>query len=89
VTAKRARTYDGLALLTDQLVNRADAEVAQGVADTRDAYARSQIVVVTFAGASLLFALVLALVIALSILGGLMAARTGRPGGWIDTRTSR
>jgi len=27
--------------------------------------------------------------IALSILGGLMAARTGRPGGWIDTRTSR
>jgi molybdopterin adenylyltransferase len=25
--------------------------------------------------------------IALSILGGLMAARTGRPGGWIDTRT--
>jgi molybdopterin adenylyltransferase len=27
--------------------------------------------------------------IALSILGGLMAARTGRPGGWIDNRTSR
>ena len=27
--------------------------------------------------------------IALSILGGLMAARTGRPGGWIDRRTSR
>jgi molybdopterin adenylyltransferase len=27
--------------------------------------------------------------IALSILGGLLAARTGRPGGWIDTRTSR
>ncbi len=27
--------------------------------------------------------------IALSILGGLIAARTGRPGGWIDTRTSR
>ena len=27
--------------------------------------------------------------IALSILGGLMAARTGRRGGWIDTRTSR
>lgn len=64
---------DGLALLTDQLVNRADAEVAQGVADTRDAYARSQIVVVAFAGASLLFALVLALVIALSILGPLRA----------------
>ena len=64
---------DGLALLTDQLVNRADAEVVQGVADTRDAYARSQIVVVAFAGASLLFALVLALVIALSILGPLRA----------------
>src|SRR5258708_7645115 len=27
--------------------------------------------------------------IALSILGGLMAARTGRPGGWIDKRASR
>jgi len=27
--------------------------------------------------------------IALSILGGLIAARTGRPGGWIDSRTSR
>ena len=27
--------------------------------------------------------------IALSILGGLLAARTGRPGGWIDTRTAR
>jgi molybdenum cofactor synthesis domain-containing protein len=27
--------------------------------------------------------------IALSILGGLLAARTGRPGGWIDNRTSR
>src|SRR5439155_23876215 len=64
---------DGLALLTDQLVNRADAEVVQGVADTRDAYARSQIVVVAFAGAGLLFALVLALVIALSILGPLRA----------------
>ena len=25
--------------------------------------------------------------IALSVLGGLLAARTGRPGGWIDTRT--
>lgn len=27
--------------------------------------------------------------IALSILGGLLAARTGRPGGWIDNRTNR
>ena len=60
-------------MLTDQLVNRADAEVAQGVADTRHAYARSQIVVVAFAGTSLLLALLLALVIALSILGPLRA----------------
>lgn len=64
---------DQLARLNEELVNRAEAEVAQSVGDTRDAYARSQIVVVAFAGASLLLALVLGLAIALSILGPLRA----------------
>ena len=66
--------------LTNELVNRADAEVAQGVVDTRDAYTRSQIVVVAFAGISLVLALVLGLAIALSIIGPLRAigARVGR-----------
>lgn len=62
-----------LAILTNQLVNRADSEVAQGVSDTRDAYVRSQIVVLAFAGASLVFALLLGLAIALSIIGPLRA----------------
>jgi signal transduction histidine kinase len=64
---------DRLERLTAELVNRADAEVAQSVAGTRDAYARSQIVVLAFAGTSLLFALVLGFGIALSIIGPLRA----------------
>src|SRR5207253_2453309 len=59
--------------LTNELVNRADAEVAQGVGDTRDAYFRSQLIVLGFAGASLVFALLLGLAIALSIIGPLRA----------------
>jgi len=64
---------DRLALLTDDLVNLAKAEVAQSVGDTRDAYARSQFIVLGFAGASLLLALLFGLAIALSILGPLRA----------------
>lgn len=64
---------DRLARLTDVLVNRAEAEVVQSVGDTRDAYARSQFIVLAFAGASLVLALVLGLVIALSIIGPLRA----------------
>lgn len=64
---------DRLAILTNQLVNRAESEVAQGVSDTRDAYVRSQIVVVAFAAASLVLALLLGLAIALSIIGPLRA----------------
>jgi signal transduction histidine kinase len=71
---------DQLVLLTDDLVNRAEAEVSQSVGDTQDAYVRSQIVVVAFAGASLVLALVLGLAIALSIIGPLrvIGARVGR-----------
>jgi signal transduction histidine kinase len=64
---------DRLERLTNELVDRADAEVAQGVSDTRDAYARSQIVVVAFGGISLLLALLLGVAIALSIIGPLRA----------------
>jgi signal transduction histidine kinase len=77
--AQRAQTTevtplaDRLGRLTDELVNRAEAEVAQSVNDTRDAYVGSQLVVLAFAGASLLFALVLGLAIALSIIGPLRA----------------
>lgn len=59
--------------LTDELINRAGADVAQGVGDTRDAYVRSQAVVVGFAGLSLVLAMVLGLAIALSIIGPLRA----------------
>ncbi len=77
--AQRAQTIevtplaDQLARLTDDLINRADAEVAQSVSDTRGAFARSQVVVIAFAGASLALALLLGLAIALSIIGPLRA----------------
>ena len=61
-------TADRLDRLTDQLVNRAESEVAQGVQDSKDAYANSQIVVLAFAGTSLILALALGLGIALSII---------------------
>lgn len=59
--------------LTNALVNRAEDEVAQGVVDSRDAYVRSQAIVIAFAGASLVIALLLGLAIALSIIGPLRA----------------
>jgi signal transduction histidine kinase len=84
--AKRAQTTEvipaaeRLDRLTNELVNRADAEVAQSVSDTRDAYLRSQFVVLGFAGASLVLAVLLGIAIALSIIGPLRAigARVGR-----------
>jgi len=57
--------------LTDELVNRAAADVAQSAADTEDEYGRSQLIVLAFAGTSLVLALVLGLVVALSIIGPL------------------
>jgi signal transduction histidine kinase len=71
---------DRLDVLTAELVNRAAAEVAQGVADTQDAYVRSQVIVLAFAGTSLVLALVLGLVAALSIIGPLrlISARVER-----------
>jgi signal transduction histidine kinase len=77
--AQRAQTSEVIPLaeqlerLTDELINRAGANVAQGVSDTRDAYARSQAVVVGFAGVSLALAMLLGLAIALSIIGPLRA----------------
>ena len=77
--AQRARTSDVIPLaerlerLTDELINRAGADVAQSVGDTRDAYARSQAVVIGFAGVSLVLAMLLGLAIALSIIGPLRA----------------
>ena len=77
--ALRAQTSEVVPLaerlerLTDELINRAGADVAQGVVETRDAYVRSQAIVVAFAGASLVLALLLGLAIALSIIGPLRA----------------
>jgi signal transduction histidine kinase len=77
--AQLAQTNDVIPLaerlerLTDELINRAGADVAEGVGDTRDAYARSQAIVVGFAGASLVLAVLLGLAVALSIIGPLRA----------------
>lgn len=79
LAAQRAQTSEVIPLaerlerLTDELINRAGADVAQGVGDTRDAYARSQAVVVGFAGVSFVLAMLLGLAIALSIIGPLRA----------------
>src|SRR5206468_1760908 len=66
--------------LTGELVDRAEAEVAQSVSDTRDAYERSQLIVLAFAGTSLILALLLGLAVALSIIGPirLIGARVER-----------
>ena len=71
---------DRLVRLTDELGNRAEAEIAQSLTDTHEAYVRSQIVVLMFAGASLVLAAILGLALALSIIRPLRAigARVGR-----------
>ena len=71
---------DRLQRLTGELVDRAEAEVAQSVSDTRDAYERSQLIVLAFAGTSLILALLLGLAVALSIIGPirLIGARVER-----------
>ena len=87
--AQRAKAADvdptaaRLERLTDELVNRAEAEVAQGVQDSRDAYAQSQIVMLAFAATSLLLALALGIALALSIIRPLRAigSRVGRIAG--------
>ena len=68
-----ARLAERLEVLTDELVNRAQAEVAQSLVDAREAYVRSQVVVIMFAGASLVLAAVLGLALALSIIRPLSA----------------
>lgn len=75
-----ARLADRLQVLTEELGNRAEAEVAQSLVDARDAYVRSQVVVIMFAGASLVLAAVLGLALALSIIRPLRAigAQVGR-----------
>jgi signal transduction histidine kinase len=64
---------DRLEIYTNELVNRADANVLQSVSDTQDAYERSQLIVLVFAGVSLVLALLLGLVVALSIIGPIQA----------------
>ena len=59
---------DRLERLTNELVDRAQAEVAQSIEDSRDASARSQLVVLAFAGTSLMLALVLGLALGFSII---------------------
>ncbi|HAL25220.1 MAG TPA: hypothetical protein DCP25_00565 [Chloroflexi bacterium] len=64
---------DRLERLTNELVDRALAEVAQSIDDSRQAYARSQAIVLAFAGISLVFGLVLGLALGFSIIRPLRA----------------
>ena len=59
---------DRLERLTNELVDRAQAEVAQSIEDSRQAYAWSQAIVLAFAGISLILALVLGLALGFSII---------------------
>jgi signal transduction histidine kinase len=64
---------DQLDRLTNELVDRALAEVAQSIDDSRQAYARSQAIVLAFAGVSLVLGLVLGLALGFSIIRPLRA----------------
>ena len=64
---------DRLERLTNELVDRAQAEVAQSIEDSREAYARSQVIVLSFAGLSLVLALLLGLGLGFSIIRPLRA----------------
>ena len=74
---------DRVVQLTDELGNRAEADISQSLSDTRDAYARSQIIVLMFSGASLVLAAVLGVALALSIIRPLRAisVKVGRIAG--------
>ena len=67
-TAEVQPVADRLERLTNELVDRAQAEVAQSIEDSRQAYARSQAIVLAFAGISLVLALVLGLALGFSII---------------------
>ena len=74
---------DRLERLTNELVDRAQAEVAQSIEDSRDAYARSQAIVLAFAGLSFVLAIVLGLALGFSIIRplGVIGARVERIAG--------
>ncbi len=67
-TAEVQPVADRLERLTNELVDRAQAEVAQSIEDSREAYARSQAIVLSFAGISLVLALLLGLGLGFSII---------------------
>ena len=72
-TAEVRPVADRLERLTNELVDRAQAEVAQSIEDSRQAFATSQAIVLAFAGISLVLALVLGLALGLSIIRPLRA----------------
>ena len=82
---------DRLERLTNELVDRAQAEVAQSIEDSRDAYARSQAIVLAFAGLSFVLAIVLGLALGFSIIRplGVIGARVERIAGGEFTGTVR
>ena len=72
-TAEVQPAADRLDRLTNELVNRAQAEVAQSIEDSRQAFALSQAIVLAIAGISLVLALVLGLALSFSIIRPLRA----------------
>ena len=76
-SAQAAPLADRLERITNQLVNRAEADMVSGIEASDQAYAASQWIVVGFGLGSILLALVLGYVISWSLIGPVTEIETG------------
>ena len=68
-TAQAARLADRLERLTNQLVNKAEADMVAGIEASKQAYENSQYIVIAFALGSIALALALGYTISWSMIG--------------------
>ena len=68
---------DRLERLTNQLVNKAEADMVSGIEASKQAYANSQVVVIVFALGSIVLALVLGYAISWSVIGPVKEIEAG------------
>ena len=71
--AQAAPLADRLERLTNQLVNKAEADMVAGIEASKQAYATSQVVVIAFALGSIVLALILGYAISWSLIGPVKA----------------
>jgi signal transduction histidine kinase len=75
--AQAAPLADRLERLTNQLVNKAEADMVAGIEASKQAYESSQIVVIAFALGSIVLALLLGYAISWSVVGPVMEIEAG------------